>query len=217
MGQLLSAHDQRFSRRDAGIALTIFALALALRLIFLFGAGDRTWPHSLYYEGDAPLFAEWAAALDRGEAFELGLPLHAPAVAYLIHWISPPADLPGGRDFVRVKVVWCAISAATWAVFYLVLRAVADRPIALTAALLGTASFGSTIAATSLNSEALYAFLLVLCVGGAMRIAAGGSYWWAPAWGVVNGAAALTRPEHPLLFFMPLHGCGSLTEIRGFW
>src|SRR5262245_9733826 len=69
----------------------IAAFAIALRLTFLLGAGDSAWPHSTYFEGDAPLFAQWADALDRGRPFEAGLPLHSPVVPHLMHWLAPAA------------------------------------------------------------------------------------------------------------------------------
>ena len=70
-------------------AAAITLLALLLRLAFLFGSPDRAWPHSIWYEGDAPLWVEYAAALDKGEAFEFNLPIHPPGVAYPLSWFYP--------------------------------------------------------------------------------------------------------------------------------
>src|SRR5688572_15074483 len=78
----------RFSS-DGAAALGVFAIALLVRLLFLSGSADRGWPHSVYYEGDAPEWVRWANALDRGERYEFDLPLRSPAVAYLMHWLWP--------------------------------------------------------------------------------------------------------------------------------
>src|SRR5262249_14313786 len=100
---------RRLLNPDALVAAALFALALAVRLIFLLHSGDSHWPYSVYYEGDAPVWAQWAACLNRGQEFEYGLPLRSPGVAYLLHWLGP---VLGEGNFVGFKVLWCAVSAA---------------------------------------------------------------------------------------------------------
>lgn len=173
-----------------------------MRLVFLAFSSDASWPHSIYFEGDAPLFADWSAALDRGEPFEAGLPLHSPVTAYVMHWLGPPASrgsdgAPPPRDFRRVKTVWCIISATTSALLYLVARPMGRR-VALLAALLHAFSFGTTVIASSLNNECLYAFLLVAIVGLTVRWISSPTLRLALLIGAVHGVAALTRAEHPL-------------------
>jgi hypothetical protein len=191
------------SKSSLAWAAAIAAVAIALRLIFLFGAGDRTWPHSTYFEGDAPLFAEWAAALDRGESFEQGLPLHSPVVPYLMHWLAPvggpTAGPPPARDFVRLKVVWCVVSGLTCGLFYLATARSAGRRAALIASLLCAAYFGAYLSATSLTGETLYAALIVAAIGLTQRFRHSPSWTVAIALGVIHGAATLLRAEHPLL------------------
>ena len=82
-----SGNTSSLSRRDWTIAGAIFVVALLARVIFLFNSSDRDWPHSIFYEGDAVMWVEWAAALDHNEAFEFNLPIHPPGVAYPIAWL----------------------------------------------------------------------------------------------------------------------------------
>lgn len=188
--------SDRFTSRDAAIAGGVFALALFVRLIFLFSTSDRTWPHSIWYEGDATLWVEYATALDRGEPFWFGLPFHPPGVAYPLHWLVD--DVGQANNFCGVKVLWCIMSAATCALLYLCCVPSMGRRVALIASGLCAFSFGQYVLATSLNSEAPYTTLLclmVLLTQTALRSAS----WRMIIVGVLHGLATLLRPEHPLL------------------
>src|SRR5436190_7317749 len=104
-------------RSDWAIASVIFVAALALRLLFLFAQGDRDWPHSAFYEGDAIEWARWAVALHKIQPYEFDLPMRSPGVAYLLCWL-------GGGDsaitsFAGFKALWCVMSAAKSALAYL--------------------------------------------------------------------------------------------------
>src|SRR5688572_4175872 len=127
---MIAARDQ--TRGDArlewGWAAAVFAVALAVRLLFLFSSPDRIWPHSIYYEGDAPVWVEWAGALDRGVPFEFDLPLRAPAVAYLLHWATAGVIEPPFTDF---KVLWCVMSAAACGLAYLCFVRIFTRRVSL--------------------------------------------------------------------------------------
>src|SRR6185503_8450063 len=138
--------------------LSIFVIALCARVVFLFSSPDRDWPHSMLYEGDAPVWVHWAQALDRGEPFELDLPLRTPAVAYAMHWLSPGV-LRG--PFLSYKLLWCAISAAGCALLFLFARRHHGAIAAWTAAGLACFSFGGYVMATSLNNEAPYTLVLL--------------------------------------------------------
>lgn len=202
------------NKRDWLLAGAIAALALTVRLVFLFGANDRAWPHSIYYEGDAPLWAEWAATLDRGEAFQHDLPIWPPGVAYLMHWIVPsrlpldtPLPPPGsacGRDFTQLKILWCGLSALTWAIAYLAIAVEFGRRVGLVAALLGAFSFGSYVLATSLNNETPYLLVLMMIVSLTQPLLQRPRWWLGMIWGALNAIACYFRPEHPLCFLLLL-------------
>ncbi|MHC5023986.1 MAG: glycosyltransferase family 39 protein, partial [Planctomycetota bacterium] len=175
-------------RTDRVLAALIALVALSSRLMYLFGAPDRAWPHAARYEGDAPSWIVWARALRSGAPYEFDLPLRPPGVAYLLHWLDPGTI---GPSFLGWKIAWCAVSAATCGLAYLAFRRGFPRRAALIACGLLVFSYGSALTATSLNNETLYTFLLVLLVWGTLdfntrpRIALG------IALGVGHGLATL--------------------------
>lgn len=111
------------TRRGRGllVALVIFLAALVTRLGFLSSTPDGSWPHSVCFEGDAPLWARYAASLQRGEPFEFDLPIHTPGLAYLLRWTGGASPTGG---FVAHKVVWCLLSAASCVLTWLLARRV---------------------------------------------------------------------------------------------
>lgn len=185
--------DRRLNRTDWLIAGAIFAIALAVRLVFLFTSPDRAWPHSEFYEGDAPTWVAWSNSLDRGQSFEFDLPLRSPAVAYLLSAIHP-GQLPA--SFVLFKVLWCVFSAITCSLAFVAFTREFGRRIALIAGMLCTFSFGSYITATSLNNETLYTFALVLSVVATQRLIRRPSWLAAMLVGGLNGITMLIRFEH---------------------
>ncbi len=201
--------DRPGIRLDLVIAAALGLVGLASRLLFLFSSIDRQWPHSVLFEGDAPLWIDWLRAISTNSLFEFGLPIHSPAVTHLLAALGA-ASIPA--DWTGYKVLWCVISAMTCSLLYLValrsLGAVGDRrfarPAALIASLWFALSFHASVLATSLNGEALYTLLLVTIV-------------WIGTWtasdrrvglllaitlGILHGLATLVRAEHSLLMLM---------------
>lgn len=189
---------------DAIIAVGVFGLALLTRLLFLFSSVDRAWPHSIWYEGDAPMWVRWAQALARGEMFEFDLPLRTPGVAYLLHWLSLGGNPAGGEvgspSFLWCKVLWCAMSAAACAAAYLGFRQVFSRRVSLVASALCVFSFGLYVIATSLNNETPYMLVLFTIVWLTLRMMRGMSSSWVMTivLAALHGAAMLLRAEHAL-------------------
>ncbi len=195
-------------------AALVFALALVTRVLFLYATSDRGWPHSVFYEGDATVFARWAQALDRGEPFEFDLPMRTPAVAFALHWLAPGVI---AAPFTLLKLLWCAISAATCAMVFAVVERERSARAAWIASILTCFSFGAYELATSLNSEAPYAFLLVLLLGATLRWVRGPGPLLALAIGVLHGIALLLRAEHTLLLAGFLLWCGLALRNRRAW
>ncbi len=191
----------------------VFAVALALRLVFLFRSADAAWPHSALYEGDAPVWARWAKALGKGERFEFDLPMRPPGMAWLMHWLGADA-----APFTGMKVLWCVISAATPALLWLVMARWFGRRAAWVAAALLAVSFGSFELATSLNNEAPYALLVTAIVGATLAWCDHPTWRWAVALGLLNGAALLLRAEHALLVALLLaYGAWRSRGAVGWW
>lgn len=194
-----AATQRPLNRGDLAIAAGLFTLSLISRLHFLLTAADRAWPHSAWFQGDAPLWADWAAAIGRGDEFEHGLAVHTPGVSYLLHWLGFGV---GTSDFTGAKVVWCFASALGCALTYIAVRLLASRRIAAIAAIFLCFSFPSYITATSLNGEALYTALLPILVIGHVALASGASWFTAITVGAAHGAATLIRAEHTLLLIL---------------
>ncbi len=194
---------------DLAISVAVCLLALVSRLLFLFSSVDRKWPHSVLFEGDAPLWTDWVKALHAGTPFEYGLPIHSPAVAHVLALLGAT---PTTTDWTAYKVVWCVISALTSPILYFAVvrtigrfshRALA-RPVAVVASVWFALSFHASTLATSLNGETLYTFLLVLIIAiGAhspsTRLVA---LMNAALLGALHGLATLVRAEHTLLMLM---------------
>ncbi len=182
-------------------AALVFALALTVRLLFLYSTQDHAWPHSALYEGDAPVWVRWAQALDRGELFEFGVPMRTPGVAYALHALVPGVI---AAKFTALKLAWCTISAATCAMLFVIVQREISARVAWLAAMMLCFAFGSYELATSLNNEAPYAFLLVLLLGATLRFVEEPRVALAVAIGVLHGLAMLLRAEHALLlaFFL---------------
>lgn len=174
----------------------MFAIAMLVRVLFLYSTSDHSWPHSVLYEGDAPVWVRWAQALNRNEAFEFDLPMRTPAIAYALHWLCPHNV---AAPFSSAKLLWCAISAFSCAMLYVVVARSLSMRTAWIAAGLLCFSFGSYELATSLNNEAPYAFVLVLLIGATLRWREAPRASLAIALGVLHGVALLLRAEHVLL------------------
>ena len=174
----------------------VFALALLVRVLFLYATSDHVWPHSALYEGDAPVWVRWAQSLGRGEAFEFDLPMRTPAIAFALHWFVPGIL---AAAFTLLKLVWCMISAATCAMLFVIVQRELSTRIAWIASMLLCFAFGSYELATSLNNEAPYAFLLVLLLGATVRWIEAPRALLALAIGVLHAVAMLVRAEHALL------------------
>lgn len=183
------------SRAPGWLPFALFLLALVLRLLFWQATADRTWPHTVYYHGDALTWLDYASALQADQPFEQGLPLRPPGNAYLIAALWDGS--PGGIAFL--KIVWCTFGALAVAVLYQAALRAFGFQVALPAGLLCAVASPLLILSTSLNNETPYllvaACLLALAKGLAERPSAGRLV----AWGALNAAACLLRAEH-LLF-----------------
>jgi len=187
--------------------LILAAAALCTRLAFLWASPDRQWPHAVCYEGDATLWVRYAWHLQRGLPFEWDLPIHTPAMGYLLRWAGG-AEVKHG--FAGYKTAWCILSAAscllTWLLAQQVMSAdrrrdqAAPRRVASVAALLAAGSFGLTVQATSLNNEVPYTFLLLLISLLTIRMSRRCTLAGVSLLGLLHGVAVLFRAEHTLVF-----------------
>lgn len=190
-------------------AASIFVAALASRLLFWLATPDRRWGWSAYFKGDAPLWLEYARAIQTSQPFELGLPIHPPGAAWLVALLWNGSE----SGIVWLRLWWLVLGALVPLLVFIA----AERSFGMrVAAIAGGAcaiSTGLMLLSTSINNETPY---LVLAVGSMCfvkslpeRPAAGGVV----AWSGLNSIACLFRVEH-LLFFLPAFTFFSIGWIR---
>lgn len=194
---------------DVVLATVLGILALTSRLLFLFTSVDRKWPHSVLFEGDAPLWTDWLKAIHTSTPFEFGLPIHSPAVPHVLALFGA-SSIPA--DWTAYKILWCVISALTCPILYFAAlrslsvptaRALA-RPAAIVACVWYALSFYASALATSLNGETLYTFLLIsiIAISAGPRTGRLAPPLIAILLGLLHGLATLVRAEHSLLMLM---------------
>lgn len=182
--------------RPTTAALVLFVLALATRLAMLAASPDRAWPHSVFYEGDAPLWVRFASCLQRGEPFEFNLPVHTPGMAYLLSW-TWGGDASTG--FLAQKVLLSIMGAASCVLVWHAARSQFGPRVGWLAGLLSAGAFGLTVQSTSLNNETPYTLLCLLIVVLTLPAAARPRLRLLVPLGLLHGAAVLFRAEHALL------------------
>lgn len=196
----MDARQQRMDRTAWRYGTAVLVTALVIRLCFLWGTPDRRWPHGVLYEGDAPLYVRWAAAIRAVKPFEFDLPIHSPGTAFLysIFGVAP------GMDFLPLKIGLCVIGSLSCLLAWRLAYPLVGRGVALAAGLLSAASFGLLVQCTTLNNETLYTFLLLVILAMLLRLADRPALYLAVLLGVVHALAALLRAEHILFFLLSL-------------
>lgn len=184
----------------------LFALALAARLLFLHATPDSAWAGSAFYKGDAAVWLDWAAALEQGRPFELGLPLRPPGMAYLVAAL--------GSAVASLKLLWCALGAAVVALFAGAARQSFGARVAWAAGLVGVFSTGLLALSTSLNNETPYLVLVGASFLFHPALLAARRAWLFAPWAALHALACLLRVEHLALFLL-LAGWLAVRRWRG--
>lgn len=188
-------------RRRDRIPGILLLLTVCERLAFVFGSIDRTWPFSIFYEGDSEAFFNYAQAILKGLPYDNGIPFHPPLFPLVLSGLHALLGDPVAHGILRA--VLAVASAAVPVMLYLLLRSLIGRAAALAAGLLATFSFGLDVLGSAATSETL--FLLILL--GMLLITREGFVEGRPGMlralllGALGGALALTRAEGILLAF----------------
>lgn len=181
-------------------ALAIFAAALVCRLLFWRATPDRDWAWTAFFKGDAPLWLEYARAIDLENPFELGLPIHPPGAAWLVSLLWN--ELPSGVPFLRFA--WALLGALVPLLVFLAVRRSFSLRAATFAGVWTALSTGLLVLSTSVNNETPY---LVLAVGALWFIEdlrERPSIGRLVLWSAVNAVACLFRVEHVLFYVFAL-------------
>jgi len=175
--------------------LVLFAVACAERLAFLLGGKDRTWPFTVFYEGDAEHFYAYAQAILRGGSYDNGIPFHPPLFPLILSLIHAVSGDPV-RHLLARSILGVA-SALFAPMLYLFARDSLGRSAALAAGLLAALSFGLDALGTSATSEGVYLLLLLGLLLLARGIPAGGraASLRGAAIGAGTGLLSLARAE----------------------
>jgi len=188
-------------------ALLVFAAALAVRLLFWQATPGTGWPHSAFFKGDAVVWLRYALALERGQVFELGLPLRPPATAYLMAlvWDGRLQTIEG------LRIAWAVLGALVPALMFLILRRAFSPLVAWLAAAGAAASTALILLSTSLNNETPSLVLTLLTLLLFDRLRERPQPALLAAWSALHGLACLFRVEHVLFF------AGSLALLAWAW
>lgn len=173
----------------------LFLLALAERLAFLIGSRDRSWPFSIFYEGDAEAFYNYAQALIAGRPYDNGIPFHPPLFPAVLSILHRLVGTPVPNELLRGLLA--AGSALVPPAVYLLFRGAVGRGAALAAALLAAFSFGLDILGVSATSEGLTTALTLAMIGcaGIMPSPGRRTILLAALLGILTGLTGLTRAE----------------------
>jgi hypothetical protein len=178
------------------VSLALFVLAFAVRLLYWQATPDRTWPYSVAFKGDAPVWLQYAQDLQRGLPVDLGLPIHPPGAGYLTAalWNGTAAGI------ASVRFAWVAMGAFLVLVLHRALLRTFPATVAACAAGYAAVATGLVVLSSSINNETPYLLLVVasFAVLGAADLPAGRGRL--ALWGLLNGLACLVRVEHALFF-----------------
>jgi hypothetical protein len=200
MRRLLLSARQLCTRHPLVVGVTAtFLLSLLLRLLYLLGAPDRTWPFSIFFYGDSRFFHTYALDWARDRPAQATLPYHPPLFPWFLGWLYQLLGEPRGDAFpykLSLAVLHSATVALTWAWW----RRVLGTGWSLLAAGLFSASFGWLILSTTYSNEVLYALFLSATCGLVLLSRQGLAWWAAVLLGAVMGLGSLTRAEHLYLW-----------------
>ncbi len=170
----------------------LFSLALLLRLLFWRATPDAAWGWSAVFKGDAPVWLAYAQALQRGELFELGLPLRPPGVAYLLAflWNGETSGLAWPR------FAWLVMGALLAPLVYAATVRSFGLPVARTAGWITAVATGPLLLSSSLNNETPY--LVVVLASFVLFEDARRREPPLLFWSALQALACLLRVEHAL-------------------
>ncbi len=147
------------------VALVLIALAWLHRLCFLASNEDRSWAFSLFYEGDAERFYDYARSILAGVAYNGGVPFHPPVFPHFLAGLhilvgagDPAATVPHGA----IRVILALVGSLPIGLLYLLARPYLGNGAALAGAGLSLYAFGLYVVAATPVSEGLYLNLLLL-------------------------------------------------------
>ncbi len=185
------------SLRRVRIAWLLFAVGLAMRLLFWLAGPDAGAAWHAGFQGDAPAWQELAARLAHDVPNdELLLPWRPPAMLWLVAalWNGDPASA------LPLRWLFAVVGASIAPLFWLLLRRHVEAPIAAIAAGICAVASNLLLLGSGVQVEGLYLALVLVSLLGQARLANGGPFVLALGWGTLHGLLCLLRAEHLLTF-----------------
>jgi len=145
--------------------LGITALAWIHRIAFLLSNRDRSWPFTVFYEGDSETYYLFARAILQGRPYDGGIPFHPPGFPYFlagVHALLGAGPSTETVPHLAVKIVMALVGSLPVGLIYLLVRPYAGRGVALLAAGLSLYHFGLYVTSAAPVNESLYVTLLLL-------------------------------------------------------
>jgi hypothetical protein len=182
------------------IAFPLFLVSAIARLLFWQATLDRHWPWSAYYKGDAPLWLDYARAIQFGQPFELGLPIHPPGTAWLVVllWNGESSGI------ASLRLAWVLLGALIPPLVFLAVERSFGMRIAAFAGAFCAISTGLLMLSTSIDSETPYLILVVLSLWFVRDLLERPRMTRLAAWSALNAIACLVRVDHLLFFLLAL-------------
>jgi hypothetical protein len=179
-------------------------LAALLRVLFVYSGTDRSWPYTVFYEGDSETFFRFARALLAGELYDGGIPFHPPGFAFFLAGLQVMVGAGAANAAVphlAIKLILAVVvGGGSVALLYLAVAAALGRTVAIVTALLAAFHFGLYVLAVAPVGDGLFQLLLLAAITLVVRRPEGAlSRGRIVALGLVWGAMALTRAEGILL------------------
>ena len=188
------------SGRHVRAGAVLFVIALLVRVLFWQATPDRSWPYSAWYKGDAPVWMDYARALQADRPFELGIPIHPPGAGYLV-----AALWSGQADGVAwLRFAWALMGALLVVLVYAAVLRSFGFAAAVISSYLCAASSGLLLLGSSVNNEVPYLLLVVASLVLWEDARRGASPARLAVFAALNGIACLFRVEHVLCFALLL-------------
>lgn len=200
MRRLFLSAREFCTRHPVAVGVTgTFLLSFLLRLLYLQGAPDRTWPFSIFFYGDSRFFHTYALDWVRDRQAQAALPYHPPLFPAFLGLLYQLLGEPSGSAF-PYKLSLGVLHSATVAFSWWWWRRVLGTAWSFFAAGLFAASFGWLVLSTTYSNEVLYALFLSATCWLVLQSRSGLSRRAAALLGVVMGLGSLTRAEHLYLW-----------------
>ena len=173
-------------------------LAALLRVLFVLSGTDRSWPYTVFYEGDSETFFRFARALLAGELYDGGIPFHPPGFAFFLaglHLLVGAGAANAAVPHLAIKLILAVVvGGGSVALLYLAAAAALGRTVAIVTALLAAFHFGLYVLAVAPVGDGLFQLLLLAAIILVVRRPEGGARDRPPRSSSVSSGARWRSP-----------------------